>query len=524
MNQRLLQILVFTSGACIMGVEMTGLRLLAPYFGTSLLVTTILIGSLMGFMSVGYGLGGRWGDKHPQLSSLGKVTGTAALLVILIPFMGQPVLRGASAALRPLVQGAALDEPTVAVLSIVGGLICVLILFAGPITLMATTSPWAVRLAVDDVESSGKAAGRLYALSTVGSIIGSFLPALALVPLLGVRNTFLTFAVVLLAVSGLAIFAGDRGRSTTVKKVAPPAAVGALMLIPSGTVRPMDGLLYEGESLYHFIQVVQEPYGKCEDAYHLYLNEGVGVHSVRCPDPDYETRGVWTYMASSPLWLDDPTQVSDVLIVGLAGGTIARQMLESFPGAKVDGVEIDGEVVRVGEKWFDNADERINPIVMDGRMYLAYTDKKYDVVMMDAYRQPYIPFHLVTVEFFEEVKAHMKEDAVLVVNVASVRGVSRSLAQMIYKTLREVFPTVVLVDATQSNDIIVASHKEKSVDTAVRNLARIPGDALALGSVRRRLGKKIVGEVEGWQDARILTDDHAPVELAWDLQALEYAK
>ena len=138
--------------------------------------------------------------------------------------------------------------------------------------------------------------------------------------------------------------------------------------------------------------------------------------------------------------------------------------------------------------------------------------------------QPYIPFHLVTVEFFEEVQRHMKDDAVLVVNVASVRGVSRTLAAMIYKTLREVFPTVVLVDATRSNDIIVASKKEKDIYTGARNLEAIPKGTMALGSVRARLPKKIKGEVEGWEDARVLTDDRAPVEMAWDLQALEYAK
>jgi len=517
MSHRLLQILVLTSGASVMAVEMTGLRLLAPYFGTSLLVTTILIGSLMGFLSLGYWLGGKWGDRHPTLPALSKVTATAAGMVLLIPFIGQPILQGASAALRPLVQGSQLDEPTVAIISVVGGLIVILILFAGPITLMGTVSPWAVRLAVKDVDSAGQAAGRLYALSTFGSIVGSFMPALVLVPLLGVRNTFLAVAVVLMGVSAIGIFKGAA-------RAAPPAGMAALMLIPTGTVRPMDGLVWEGESIYHFIQVVQEPYGKCPDAYHLYLNEGVGVHSVRCPSDKTETRGVWTYMAAAPLWLDDPTAVEDVLIVGLAGGTIGRQMLESFPGAQIDGVEIDGEVVRVGEKWFDNADERINPVVMDGRMFLQLTDKKYDVLMMDAYRQPYIPFHLVTVEFFEEVQRHMKDDAVLVVNVASVRGVSRTLAAMIYKTLREVFPTVVLVDATRSNDIIVASKKEKDIYTGARNLEAIPKGTMALGSVRARLPKKIKGEVEGWEDARVLTDDRAPVEMAWDLQALEYAK
>jgi predicted membrane-bound spermidine synthase len=336
-----------------------------------------------------------------------------------------------------------------------------------------------------------------------------------LVPVFGVRNTFIVVGVVFLAVSSAAFFMGP-------KAAIPPAAALGLLLIPPGVVRPMDGLLVEQESLYHFIQVVQEPYGKCPDAYHLYLNEGVGVHSVKCPSADIETRGVWTYMASTPLWLDSPDKMRDTAIIGLAGGTIARQMLEAFPEANVDGVEIDGAVVEVGEKYFDNADPRINPIVMDGRIYLQMTDKKYDLIMMDAYRQPYIPFHLVTREFFELVRDHMHEDAVLAVNVASVRGVSRDLAAMIYATMKEVFPTVVLVDATQSNDLIIAMTKEKSIYTGADHIEMV-GSARALRRIKKVLRKKILGPVPGWEEARVLTDDQAPVEQAWDLMALEYA-
>lgn len=511
-----LQLLVFTSGMTVMAVEMAGLRLLAPYFGTSLIVTTILIGSLMGFLSLGYYLGGKYGDKHPTLPALGKVTATASAFVLLIPIISKPILNVAAAVIRSLVQGEEIGSTAVAAASLAGGMLGVLALMAIPITLMGMVSPWAIRLAVTDIEGSGKAAGRLYALSTFGSIIGSFLPALALIPLLGVQRTYIAIGTVFMAVSALAVFTGP-------KRLIPPAGAAMLMLIPPGLVRPMDGLLYEGESLYHFIQVVQEPYGNCPDAYHLYLNEGVGVHSVKCPNGELETRGVWTYMAATPLWLDNPDDMKEALIIGLAGGTIARQMLQAFPEAHVDGVEVDAEVVEVGKKWFDDDDPRIRPIVMDGRIFLHTTDKKYDLVMMDAYRQPYIPFHLVTVEFFEEVKARMADDAVLAVNVASVRGVSRGLAQMIYKTLKEVFPTVVLVDATQSNDVIIATTREKPMDIGGQRIAEY-AEARGFTKIKSRLPKRIVGEVEGWEGARVLTDDQAPVEMAWDMQAIEYAQ
>ncbi len=509
-----LQVVVFVSGMSVMAVEMTGLRLLAPHFGTSMLVTTAVIGTLMGCLSLGYWMGGRTADRYPTLGALCRVTAVAAGLVLLIPFAAQPILNAASAALRPLLYGEALAEPVVALISLVGGIIGSLALMSLPITLMGMVSPWAIRLAVHDVENAGRAAGRLYSLSTFGSIVGSFLPALVLVPRLGVRNTFLFIGGVFLAASLLGLLSG------AARAVAPAGLL--LVFLPQDAVRPMPGLLWEGESLYHFIQVVEEPYGRCEDAVHLYLNEGVGVHSVKCPRDDYDIRGVWTYMASTPLWLDDPEQMEDALIIGLAGGTIARQMLEAFPDATVDGVEIDAEVVRVGEEYFDNADPRIRPVVMDGRTYLQVVDKRYDLIMMDAYRQPYIPFHLVTVEFFELVRAHMKEDAVLAVNVASVRGVSRDLAAMIYATLKEVFPTVLLLDATQSNDVIIALNRDKPITTGADNIEAV-GDARGLKRVKKALRKKIVGPVDGWTQAEVLTDDRAPVEMAWDLMALEFA-
>ncbi len=511
-----LRLVVFFSGLSVMAVEMTGLRLLAPFFGTSLLVTTILIGSMMLFLSVGYALGGRYGDRDPTIEGLCRVVGIAGALVIAIPFLGQPILRGAAAIIRPLLLGETIAESQVAIAMVVGGLIGILALFAAPVTLMGMVSPWAVRLAVHDVESAGKVAGRLYAVSTIGSIIGSFLPALVLIPTLGVRNTFLVVGVLLLAASLPVLWGPKKGTAATTVCV-------PLLLLPSGIIRPMPGLVMEQESLYHFIQVVVEPYGNCAEANHLYLNEGVGVHSVKCLDASTETRGYWAYLAAAPLYRPDPSTTKEVLVVGLAGGTVARQLLESWPDAHVDGVEIDGAVVRVGEEYFDNADPRITSRVMDGRVFLQAIDKRYSVIVVDAYRQPYIPFHLTTVEFWREVADHLDSDGVVAINIASVRGQSRGLAVRIYKTMKEVFPTVHFLNATTSNDVLFATvtptHKHLSAD----NLERMPS-AKGLDQIRPKLRKSTFGAVRGWESAEVLTDDQAPVELIWDLMTLDYAR
>jgi len=236
--------------------------------------------------------------------------------------------------------------------------------------------------------------------------------------------------------------------------------------------------------------------------------------------------------------LDNPENFDNALIIGLAGGTMARQLLQSFPTVKVDGVEIDGDVVEVGKKYFDNAHPNINPMVMDGRIYLQIVDTKYDLIQIDAYRQPYIPFHLVTQEFFQEVHNHLEDDGVLAINVASVRGVSQDLVAMIFRTIREVFPWAVVVRATRSNDVIIAtknpdlmnkdidqmSHAKESprIRQALSRVDALQG--LAMNTSQNRYAARISMGIEGWQEAQLLTDDFAPVEMAWDLMTIEFAK
>ena len=531
MSKKQLSILVFISGLSVMAVEMSGLRLLAPYFGTSLIVTTVLIGSMMGFLSIGYSLGGKYGDRNPTLKSLSKVTLAASICILLIPLIGRPILQLAAATLQPLLMGAKLESAQVAFATIVGGMLGTLFLFAVPVTLMGMVSPWAIRLGVSDVESAGKAAGRLYAMSTFGSIIGSFLPAIVLIPLLGVRQTFFLIGTLLMLPSLWGVF-------STKVSVIPVALFALSFLLPAVGIRPAEGVLHESESIYHFIQVAEEPYGKCKNAKHLYLNEGIAVHSVKCPDDTIKLAGYWSIMTTAPMYLENIEDFDQALIIGLAGGTMAKQLIDQYPNVNVDGVEIDGDVIEVGREFFDNDNPRINPIVMDGRIYLQMVDKKYDLIQIDAYRQPYIPFHLVTNEFFQEVHDHLEDDGVLAINVASVRGISTDLTAMIYRTIREVFPWAIRVQATRSNDIIIASKRPdlKGVDFST---LRKPVQSPRIKEVLRRLAetenyktnryyqsylRRIYLDVPEWQKAELLTDDYAPVEMAWDLMTLDFVQ
>ena len=190
MNRRYLHLTVFASGLVTLAVELSASRLIEPYFGTSNLIWATLIGLILLYLSAGYTLGGRWADRSPRAETLYGIVAWAAFLVGLIPFVAHPILTLAVTGFADF--NAAL---------LIGSFVSALILFSAPITLLGCVSPFAIRLAVSDVATSGGVAGRIYAISTAGSFLGTFLPVLVTIPNIGTRNTFLLFAFILMAVA-----------------------------------------------------------------------------------------------------------------------------------------------------------------------------------------------------------------------------------------------------------------------------------------------------------------------------------
>jgi MFS family permease len=235
-----LYVLVFVVGTASLGAEIAAARLMAPFFGASTIVWANTIGVVLVSLSIGYWLGGRLGDRYPNLRSLCAVIAAAAALIAVVPFAARPFFEVATDALDQISAGA-----------FVGSLVGVLFLIAIPVVLLGTCSPWAIRLAVPDVEHSGRTAGRLYAISTVGSLLGTMLAALVLIPFIGTQRTFLAFAVAL----GLVAAAGLGWRYLAV-----PAALAAALAIPIGTVKATEGerVLWEGESEEQYIRVVED--------------------------------------------------------------------------------------------------------------------------------------------------------------------------------------------------------------------------------------------------------------------------
>jgi spermidine synthase len=524
-SQRLpLLLLVFVGGVVSLGIEVCGPRLMAPYFGTSLIIWANQIGFTLLYLSIGYFIGGRVADKYPSARVLCTITSIAAVATGLIPIVSHPVLEQAVTGLHIAVTEDVGEGAGIFVRS----LLVVNLLFSVPTILLGMVSPFAIRLFVDKVGNAGRSAGSLYALSTFGSILGAFLPVLLLMPAWGVRRTLFALCVVLLLASlwGLPL----PWRAGT----AVPAVILLVPLLlpqvaPLPPLRPPANgtkLLFEQESLYNYIQVVQGSDGTNS----LILNEGAGaVHSVYNPDhvlfgPDYYA----DYLLTAPYFNAAPNagKVNRLAIIGLAGGTIARQYTAAYGPIPIDGVEIDPALVKVGRRYFGMTEPNLHVYVEDGRTFMRTTTQMYDVVAVDAFQQPYMPFQLTTTEFFQEIRAHLSPTGVVMIKTGHTCTDHR-LEQAFVNTLsqRGLFSSVYIFDTLNgmgTDSMIVATVQPTSVDTFRTNLGNLPADSLV-----SQVASYAAPEVHAATPQRggtVFTDDQAPVEQLTDQLILSYGQ
>jgi spermidine synthase len=484
-----LGLVVFTAGLCTLATEIAASRLLAPYFGSSTVVWANIIGLILIYLSLGYWLGGKWADRRPEPRVLGWIILTAAAFIAVLPFISRPILDLAVRGLDAVSAGA-----------IVGSFFAALALFAVPVTLLGCVSPFAIRLALPDVRSAGSVAGRLYAISTVGSILGTFVSAIVAIPLIGTQRTMLLAAALLTASAALLL-----GRRWQVAAV----AVAALVAVPTGAIKSTAGLLYETESAYQYIQVVQREDGSRV----LHLNEGVVAHSVWWPN-SVLTGGEWDMFLVVPPLLGRP--VERMLVIGNAGGTTARAFGELYPAVKIDGVEIDPEVTAVGRRYMglgDNPNLTVHDA--DGRPFLQSTDRRYDMIVVDAYHQPYIPFYLATREFFELAREHLEPGGIIALNVATVPEDDR-LSNAIGSTMLAAFPQVWRWRALRFSELLLGLDVPTDRPTLAERAGRLSPEIAVLGDLFAR------EVVPVHADRDPLTDDRAPVEWLTDSMIVEH--
>ncbi|HEX2622670.1 MAG TPA: fused MFS/spermidine synthase, partial [Phototrophicaceae bacterium] len=364
--------------------------------------------------------------------------------------------------------------------------------------------------------------GSLYAISTLGSLVGTFLPVLFLIPELGTIRTFLLFAGVLYLVSMIGLWQVVGARALFWLWM--PVAIGIMALITlNGPLRaPMAGatLLYETETAYNFIQVQEDANGYR----YLYLNEGQGVHSIYHPTI-YRYGGTWDYFLTAP-YFNPTTQPSDVhslLVIGLATGTIPRQYQHVYGDIRMVGVEIDGGIIAIGQKYFDMDAAHLPSLqtyAEDGRYVLSRLDETFDVVAIDAYRPPYIPWHLTTVEFFQQIRDHLTPNGVVAINVGRTHT-DRRLVDALTAVLMQVYSSVYAIDVPRSlNTILIATHQSTDAANLAQNLAALPSDASSL--LRDVLSDSVNSLVPVHPSDLVFTDDRASVETLVDSLVLNF--
>lgn len=536
-----LLLVVFLAGIGTLGVEMIMPRLLAPFFGTSQPIWAVVIGMTLIYLAIGYRLGGSLADRRPDERILYRLIAWAGLFCGFIPLLARPILRLAQQSLSSIAAG-----------GFIAALIGVVLLFAAPVILMAMVSPFAIRLQIhrvtDGIAAAGRTAGSISALSTLGSIVGTFLTVLVLIPTIGTERTVYLFAGFLLVLGIIGL--RDLRYAIMLLIV---TALAAYTLITNEQIKSADcyrcRLIFETESTYNYIQVAEQEItfsdGSLDRRINLLLNEGQAIHS------SYRTRyretgdpldlltggGPWDYFAVAPYFYPqrDPASVTSLALLGSATGTIPKQFLAIYgPQSRVDGVEIDPRITQIGRDYFDlEADTPAYPNytvhTQDARYWLETTSQTYDIIGMDAYHQPYIPFHLTTLEFFHAVKAHLNPDGVAVVNAGLPPSGDDRLVNALGSTMLAVFPQVFVIDTPSGASSILVG-VNRPVGDGVANFAenatrtQVPALQVVMDWARNK-GSGPVREFR-LEQARFqpFTDDHAPVELLIDSMMVSEAQ
>jgi spermidine synthase len=480
---------VFTAGASSLATEICATRLLAPYFGQSTVVWANVIGLILIYLSVGYWLGGRIADRHPTRRVLGLILVVAALCTAVLPFVARPFLNLA-------LHGFA----AVSVGTVVGSFLSTLLLFSIPVTLLGMASPFALRLALTDIDRAGRTSGRLSSLATVGAIIGTFGSALVLIPGVGTQRTLLSAALLVALVSIPLLL-----RPALVATV----LIAALLILPPGLVKETQGTLAERDTTYQFIQVVREQDGRVV----MRFDDGVADQSVYRADTAL-TGGEWDMPLVVPPLL--ARRLHRVLVIGNAGGTTARALASEYPGIDIDAVELDPVVTQLARQYMGlDAIPNLHVITADGRDYVETTRQRYDLIVVDAYRTEYIPFYLATQEFFSLLRGHLDPGGGIALNVERVPG-NNQLVEAIAGTVATEFPQVWVWPALRFNELVVGLSEPIPTAGLAQRLMALPANVQVLGPLVRR-GARVAPPA---QDP--LTDDRAPVEWLTDRAILAY--
>lgn len=484
----------FFAGMSVMAAELGASRLLAPYFSSSQIVWTIIIGTIMIAMALGNIYGGRSADKDPDTDRLYSRIIVAALWLAAIPVFGKYIIVGISGLLILTVSTGLLIWAAFAA--------CMAI-FVFPLFLLGTVTPSLVKYTVDSLDSSGRTVGILNASNTVGSIIGTFVPTFVTIPAVGTSATFLIFAFILFLLAAVYFISKKKKHI----KLTISFAVLIIFCI-FGAVSSFafwDGdIEYEGESVYNYLQVKED-----ESSVILSTNVLFGVQSMLVKSGGL-TGMYYDYAMAAPYMAGiNSREKLDALILGMGTGTYATQCLKYFDNISFEGVEIDEKIIDLSRKYFELPDG-VKVTLYDGRAYLNAIDKKYDIIMVDAYQDITIPFQMSSKEFFTLVKDHLNPGGVMVMNMNMRSGGENGINSYLGDTVASVFGEVYTVDVGLSSNVeLFAAESGTELLRVMTENVGVEENA-QLNSLMTDILESIEEYVPG---NRIMTDDQAPVEL-----------
>ncbi len=493
----MLEVMVFLSGAVLVALEIVASRVIAPVFGNSIYVWGSLIGVVLAALAVGYAAGGWGADRWPSVEVLTSLVFCAGLLVVPIPLVAPGILGSLSAAdLGPRA----------------GPLAASLALFFLPAAVMGMVSPFAIRLRAHAVATLGHVTGALYALSTLGSIAGALLASFVLLTVASVR--------VIVSLLGAVLLALALGSWLVRRRVALAAgtAVVALLAVSVPALRAMppesETVRYERDTVYHRITVA-------DGGGIRYLKlDNYWQSAVDLDDPRHTVFAYSDYMHLPVLFRP---QGRRVLMIGLGGGTVPTRYASDYPQMQVEVVELDLAVIEVARRYFQvPVGDRLRVIPEDGRLFVARSSGRYDILLLDAYLIDTIPFHLATREFFAAAKAHLAPGGVLGSNIiGALQGPRSGLFRAIYRTVASVFPTVYVFPVEWGpggnpealrNIILVATDQPRLTANQVRAAAAQARARVTLPHFEEAAGSLYEAPI-GTGDVPVLTDDFAPVEM-----------
>ena len=487
----------FFSGMSLMAVELGASRLLAPYFSSSQIVWTIIIGTIMIALALGNIFGGRDADKHPDPDRLYRRIIVAAVWIGAIPLFGKYAII--------LISGLLIFTVNTGFLVVAAFVACAVV-FVFPLFLLGTVTPSLVKYTTDSLEENGRIVGQLGAANTIGSIIGTFVPTFISIPTVGTSVTFFIFSGILLAIT-IVYFVSSKIPLRQVKRLPIGIAIFVVSCIFGHNASFAfweNDLTYEGESVYNYLQVYEG-----DSKIYLSTNVLFGVQSVYQKDGKltgmyYDYAMASAYMAG----VNENERSLNALILGMGTGTFATQCSRYFDNMEFTGVEIDDKITTLARTYFD-LDEDIDVVTYDGRAYLNASEEKYDIIMVDAYQDITIPFQMSSAEFFSLVKSHLNENGVMVVNMNMRTGDAGSINEALTDTISSVFGSVYTVDvSSSSNRELFASDNPGFISRMNSNISSEDDEALhaLMESVSANLEYREGGD-------NILTDDKAPVEL-----------